>query len=625
MLLLLAILLPLQNRYWVPGGDSEAYLATARSLALGQGFRFNGQPISMFPPGWPAVMALVLHFSTAFLTLKLLTMLCMVAALACAYWVCRRHCTPLAAAGIVLLCGITSYTFQLTIWLHSDALFVLLTALQILAAIWVRESAKPGQKLSGPDVWRACLLALLCAAAVTVRWAAVINFVLIAAVLAGGLVPRPAGADAPARNWTIGQWRQQRVALFALSLAMAATLATFASWRFALRVTPEEALAAENINAADVDVGKADSNVAGAYQLIQKPEHGVLGYIRRFGTWGDWLSNLFWQPLRLGQSMVPIELISVLLGTALLLALMAAAWDGIGRGQWLWTGLLIYTLTLAINWEHANSRYLVPVIFLLLAGIFDGAAVIVRRWPQWRRWVQAGVVAFVVSFILCNGALWAVEVSVERSTDFYAHYEAGLNRDLIVAARYLSEKHADDVQIGVSERYVNIGRIRISRYPLRALAMLTGKDIVSVPARYCEPTTEDGSPPILLNWVRQAHGAPIKWYLFEPDVSPWRVWHFRMAWLQQMHEGAPPLDTGAGWRLYRMPEYAPPTHPTTHPTTRPGAPIPKSAHVATTRPTTTTTVLPPSINGIKRPQLIDLRKLRPDLYAQPWPTHVPGM
>jgi hypothetical protein len=367
-------------------------------------------------------------------------------------------------------------------------------------------------------------------------------------------------------------------------------------------------------------VGKADSNVAGSYQLIQKPEHGVLGYVRRFGTWGDWLSNLFWQPLRLGQSMVPIELLSVLVGTVLLLALMAAAWEGIGRGQWLWTGLLIYTLVLAINWQHANSRYLVPVIFLLLAGIFDGAAVVGRRWPGWRRWVRAGVVAFVVSFILCNGALWAVEVYVERSSDFYAHYEAGLNRDLIVAARYLSEKHVGDVQIGVSERYVNLGRIRISRYPLRALAMLTGKDIVSVPARYCEPTTDDGSPPILLNWVRQAHGAPIKWYLFEPDVSPWRVWHFRMGWLEQMHEGAPPIDTGAGWRLYRMPEYA----PTTRPATQPGVVAVRPIRVAA-RPTTSGSVLPPSINGIKRPQLIDLRKLRPDLYEQPWPTHVPGM
>lgn len=621
MALVLAILLPLQNRYWVPGGDSEAYLAAARSLALGHGFRFNAQPISMFPPGWPALLAMVLHWSTAFLTLKLLTMSCMVAALACAYWVCRRFCTPPVAAVAVLLSAITSYVFQLTIWLHSDALFVLLTALQVLAAMWVREASRPGAKLTRGDVWRACFLALLCAAAVTVRWAALINFVLIAAVLAGGLVRRtPEAGTVGAGIWTIRQWRQQRAAVFALSLALVVTLATFAAWRLALHVTPQEAAAAESTNAPDEEI-KADANVSGSYQLIQKPQHGVLGYARRLGTWGDWLSNLFWQPLRLGQSMAPIELVSVLAGTALLLTLIVAAWDGIGRGEWLWTGLLVYTLALAINWEHANSRYLVPVIFLLLAGIFDGAAIIARRWPKWRFWLRAGIGAFVASLIICNGALWAVEVDVERSSDFYAHYEAGLNRDLIVAARYLSEKGAGDVQIGVSERYVNLGRIRISRYPLRALAMLTGKAIVSVPARYCDPAPADGSAPILLNWVRQAKGAPIKWYLFEPDVSPWRVWHFRLGWLQQMHEGAPPVDTGAGWRLYRMPEYAPTSQPTTHPSTLIGHPL----RAPTTRAVNDGSVLPPSINGLKRPLLIDLRKLRPDLYRDPWPTHVPGM
>jgi len=491
----------------------------------------------------------------------------------------------------------------------------------VLAAMWVRQAAQPGAKLSAGDVRRACFLALLCAAAVTVRWAAVLNFVLVAAVLAGGLVRRQSREASQSGTWTIRQWRQQRAPIFALCLALFATLATFAAWRIALRVTPQEAAAAEAINAADEEVSTADNNVAGSYQLIQKPEHGILGYARRFGTWGDWLSYLFWQPLRLGQSIAPIEAVSVLAGTALLLTLMAAAWNGLGRGQWLWTGVLIYTLALAINWQHANARYLVPVIFLLLAGIFDGAAVIARRWPQRRRWVGAGVAAFVASLIVCNGALWAVEVDVERSTDFYARYEAGLHRDLIVAARYLSEKGAGDVQIGVSERYENLGRIRIGRSSLRELAMLTGKAIVSVPIRYCDPTPADGSAPILLNWVRQAKGAPIKWYLFEPDVSPWRVWHFRLGWLQQMHEGAPPIDTGAGWRLYWMPQYA----PTTQPATRPGISNIHPLHTSPTTRPTTNSVLPPSINGIKRPLLIDLRRLRPDLYQDPWPTHVPGM
>ena len=45
------------NPYWVPGGDSELYIAIARNLATGEGYLFNGQPVGMVPPGWPALMA----------------------------------------------------------------------------------------------------------------------------------------------------------------------------------------------------------------------------------------------------------------------------------------------------------------------------------------------------------------------------------------------------------------------------------------------------------------------------------------------------------------------------------------------------------------------------------------
>ena len=51
--LLLTLYLLLQNPYWVPSGDGEFYIAAARSLATGEGYRFNGLPIGSAPPGWP--------------------------------------------------------------------------------------------------------------------------------------------------------------------------------------------------------------------------------------------------------------------------------------------------------------------------------------------------------------------------------------------------------------------------------------------------------------------------------------------------------------------------------------------------------------------------------------------
>lgn len=143
------------------------------------------------------------------------------------------------------------------------------------------------------------------------------------------------------------------------------------------------------------------------------------------------------------------------------------------------------------------------------------------------------------------------------------------------------------------------------------MAMLTNRAIVSVPSRRCDPTPPDGSPPeLLLNWAHSTRGAPIKWYLYQPEISPWRVWHFRLGWLQKLHEGKEPEDTGAGWRLYRMPPY--------EPTTQPGA-LTQPGMLATTRPTT----MPGGHSH--RLVLIDLHKVRPDPYRDIWPTHVPGL
>src|SRR5262245_47080308 len=54
--------LALQNRYWIPGGDSEVYTSAARSIVLGQGYMFNGQAARIAPPGWPLLLAGVMKF-----------------------------------------------------------------------------------------------------------------------------------------------------------------------------------------------------------------------------------------------------------------------------------------------------------------------------------------------------------------------------------------------------------------------------------------------------------------------------------------------------------------------------------------------------------------------------------
>src|SRR3954464_11578955 len=69
----------LQNPYWVPAGDSELYASAARSLALGHGYTFLGQPIAISPPAWSWLMSLVMRVTASIWALKLMAMGCMTA------------------------------------------------------------------------------------------------------------------------------------------------------------------------------------------------------------------------------------------------------------------------------------------------------------------------------------------------------------------------------------------------------------------------------------------------------------------------------------------------------------------------------------------------------------------
>ena len=74
------------NPYWVPGGDSELYIAVGRSWATGLRHTFNGQFVSICPPGWPLLLAAAMKISPSFGFLKLITIGCMTFVLGLWYW-----------------------------------------------------------------------------------------------------------------------------------------------------------------------------------------------------------------------------------------------------------------------------------------------------------------------------------------------------------------------------------------------------------------------------------------------------------------------------------------------------------------------------------------------------------
>jgi hypothetical protein len=392
-------------------------------------------------------------------------------------------------------------------------------------------------------------MSALCALAVTVRWAGVLGMLLIAAALLQG------------------QWKPRLTRQWiALALSGVMAVGTFFALRQVLTVTPEQAAATAEFggtaedsgSSAEPDATLTDRQVASQYKLITGTANSD-GYGQRVINWGRWFAFLYWQPFRAGVAFHSLSLLCNAMGWVIIALIGVTGYFAAQRKQWLWAGLLLYTGALALNWPNINARYLVPVSFLLTLAVFLGADHLVqlsRQRPVLRKSAAAALYLFIGATLLCNLALYGLEVSVQRSRDLYSAYEAGLHQNLIAGAKYLASQNVDDGKIAVSSRYQNLGRTRSSPYALRAMTMLTGRAIVSVPFRMTGPPN-----PRLRSWL---NNHKIEWYVYEPPVSPWRIGHLRMPWVEQKVTGVPPpVEDQAGFRIYRvdddkMPEVQPP-------------------------------------------------------------------
>lgn len=538
MALVTAMLGLLQNQYWVPAGDSEVYVAVARSLVMGEGFQFNGQPVAMIPPGWPVALALVMKISPTFLALKLFTMGCMIGALAFSFWVARRFVSVEWTAFVIVLTASLSHVSQASIWLISEALFCLVTSASLLVAFHVRE--RYGTERGRQGWWHIALLCALCAGAVLVRWAGVLGMLPIAAILLQG-----------ERAWP--RMNRLWVTCFVAGIV---TLTTFLVLRHVLsgwearESGPAELAEFSTGEDASVQEGKgivADRLVGMQYNLISNSGMGGTTYSNRFAGWGRWFSWLYWQPFRAGMGDAWIDLGALVFGWIIIGLTFVAAGYGAARREWMWLAMLIYTWILAINWPNVNARYYVPIFFLLTIGTLRAADALRSFGPDfWRKTITTLLWMFLGSVALTNVAIWIVEVRVARSEDFYEEYEAGIHQTIISADRYLAQlPDLKDAQIAVTPSYINIGKKRQSQFALRATAMLTDHAVINVPrAKQWPPGTK-------LAWWCQHYG--VKHYLHQNPISPWRVWHFRVpnAWQERL-QGAPVDKLDMGWALYRV-------------------------------------------------------------------------
>lgn len=348
-----------------------------------------------------------------------------------------------------------------------------------------------------------------------------------------------------------------------------------------------------------------------SYKLLTETTAGK-GYDDRLLGWGKWFSWLFWQPFRAAAGSVLIEGLASVVGWMVICLLMVVSWTGLLERRWIWPAVTAYSLALAMLWPVANARYLVPVAFLIALGAINAIELLKTQRFWWSIWLgmaavfglyavfpfhlfpslqvhppdgvppmiaclimatvtglpraielwkhesqeplrllllRLSLITFVGITLLTNLTLWAVDVYVARSGDFYADYEAGINQNLIAAARYInSDPAVRDGQIVVTPEYSNLNRKRSSLFGLRATVLLTGKSVISLPAKW-----RKYPPGSKLSRFMNLYD--MKYYIHQTPVSPWRVWHFRVAWWQVMRTGdVPDVDVPSGWELWRFDE-----------------------------------------------------------------------
>jgi hypothetical protein len=188
-----------------------------------------------------------------------------------------------------------------------------------------------------------------------------------------------------------------------------------------------------------------------------------------------------------------------------------------------------------------------------------GATAAGSRPRPWSIAIRTLLVVFVSTVVICNVATYAIEVSIARDGEnFYQRYDAGMDQSMIAASQYLNSLPLSaraggprDREIAVSQRYTNLGRSRPLPSALRQAVMLTGRSMITPPYKSTavSPATPTGKGLAIRRWL-VSHG--VRYYLWQPPISPWRVWHFRMPWLEKARTGHTAEVDTSDWQLFRL-------------------------------------------------------------------------
>jgi len=345
-------LLGVTNQWW-PTSDSALYLGLGRSLAAGEGYRFNGQPHNHVAPGLPLLLAGIERlvgarfwaFNLAMCLIGLGAALVIYRVLASAV---RRD-----QAALVALATAASYSFYVEAHrILTDMPFALLFWMSLGACL---------RFCRGPWTWLVAVGALS---------------ILGVVVRVPGLVAFAALAAALMLQWRLSPGRPRAFwagATIVLSLAACALVLLATAYRLSPRTPPY------------------------ARVLVRLGDASPLGWLRAFaGELRDLASES--AALVTGQSIGPVGLVLLLLGVIGSVVLWA-------QSRRLWATLwILYPLMLAACGGGAvRARYLLPVLPAMLYAMLTGLETIVAWWRRRRPGATAaagGRVSFVLVGIL---------------------------------------------------------------------------------------------------------------------------------------------------------------------------------------------------------------------------------
>ena len=415
------------------------------------------------------------------------------------------------------------------------------------------------------SAWRTIAIAILGAASVAVRWNGVLWWLMIAAAVLRGYVPfsktlRITRAPTPSPG-TPGEgggegsgggrdeqgdvnrtnphpnplpvYRERGPECTLIVCAFISGLAcalTFIALRIHLRVRVDQ-----------LDP-RYDTFLAGAYSLINTPQsfHELLV---RTGLIGEWIEGLLWNLVFDWRMIRPVGLVG---GWIVLISCTVVLIDGLRARTWLWLAASMQLLVLAFDWPHPMPRYLLPIAPMVILAAWNGferIGLLLGGGKSIQILVKVCTSLFIASIIGINMIEYAMDAWAMRSSDFYGHYEGGVNRSFIAASRLASEITKPDEEIAITYQIHINGRPRTTAGPMRTFNFLTDRPVMLAPDELC--ATDPATNLSLAQWATDHH---VRCFLWQPPIEVF--YHFR---------GSPwkPKGFNEGdydWRIYELTE-----------------------------------------------------------------------